>query len=552
MAMDIGRIRDRVDLRKATENPVLPELRPDTSLLATAGSVASEASLGDVASVSGVKGCPFGPRLNSKTRALSVQGKAGAEMAACQAPIGPSGAPLGQQLAELRKGICPFLSQQLQQMGSSNPQLESLMNQLRSGELDSVQFFEQMRQSVGPSFQVGQARLETRPLVVQQIMATTETNFSKSPLQLQAIDPNYGSDNIFVAGQQQWKERRTLLSPFFDTRHVLVDSTHNAITQKVTQHLDRWQSSSEPVDLAREMPKLTLDSALGHMFGVHLSDAELGQAVELFQASGRAVGDRLIGRNESASPELEPGLEKLAQRLLQGRQSTAQLQSQGLAIPDDMMQVLVDRFGDSPQELHKEVLSLALLGHETTANLINWTLAELEQHPAVLQSMRQEVDQVVGQQGPPNLETVRELKSPRLNLSETWRLHPPNNLMLREALKDLDLDDGQGGKVHIAKGTQVMMPLSVVNQESVLDGELWQPDRGGSKVFSFGGGQRVCMGQVFARHEAAVILTEMVRRFDFQSVDPNLTPHTGFATGPEQAVYHLTPRRSARGSGPTD
>lgn len=88
------------------------------------------------------------------------------------------------------------------------------------------------------------------------------------------------------------------------------------------------------------------------------------------------------------------------------------------------------------------------------------------------------------------------------------------------------------------------MALPVVNQEAARghEPEAWLPQRDGTKLFSFGGGHRVCLGQVFARLEANVVLSEIVRRFDIQAVsDDQPTAHTEFSSAPAQEQYMLRP-----------
>jgi cytochrome P450 len=48
----------------------------------------------------------------------------------------------------------------------------------------------------------------------------------------------------------------------------------------------------------------------------------------------------------------------------------------------------------SDQQLHDEVMTIMLAGHETTAVALAWTFYLLSEHPAVLEELEAEVDGV--------------------------------------------------------------------------------------------------------------------------------------------------------------
>lgn len=514
--------------QKKASAPQAAEVYADTSALSA---------------LSQVDNCPTSPTVSPAAKTLSKQGRALGEQIALHAAGGPALAPAARQLSEFRQGICPYLTQQIKNNpGQDLSSLSLLSDALSEQKLDAVDFFKQAAEHYGPSFQVGGLIFETRPEVALKVLVGTEGlpgdsnahKFSKSPLQIESLGSLYGHENIFLNGQSDWKARRSLMQPFFVGAKVLNETTHTHVLDITNRHLDTWAAealSDQPLDLNHKLTLLTLDSGLNYMFGVQLSPDELEQTAHLFKEAGRTAGDRLVGRS-TPPPSVQAGFDRLADRILKGRKAGEPRQ--------DMLQALLDSpMGQNPQELRQELMTMTLLGHETTANLLSWTVAEMARHPHELEAYRAEISAAL--QNGNGLDQTQSIGGGADIIRETARLHPPNFLLMREALED-DKIDSPGGSLSVKAGDQILMPLSVVNSHSVTDSE-WNPNRKGGKMFSFGAGTRVCMGQVFARLEAAVMLRQLTQRFDFSPVNSTTPgPATDFSSAPADSRYVLSER----------
>lgn len=487
-------VSDRVSLRVPPKSPARPK-------------GAAPAERVELSPLSRHTSCPTG-----KGKAFRSLG----EQAACAAGGGAALAPAALQLEEFRQGLCPYLAQATQNTDMSA--LGALSQALQEARLDPVQFFDQAAAQFGPSFQVGDVRVEARPEAVQQILVDTAARpdegkpFGKSSLQKETLGSLLGHESVFFADGQEWKTRRELMQPHFTGNRVLNDKVHGEIRETVNRHLDSWGAEE---DLGIRLKELTLDAALHHMFGVQLAPEELNQAARLFERVGAQARDLLYGR-EGHAADLKPQLDRLADRLLQG--------------DGEMLQGLKATLTD-PQKLRDEVLSMSLLGHETTANLLAWALADASRSPERLAEIRQELDAELKPDG--GYDATLKLDATRDLIHDTFGEHPPNYLLLREARQDVEV----GGET-IEAGTQVLLPLAVANR--VAESESGD---GSGKVFSFGSGRRVCMGQVFARLEAAVVLSTILDRFDLEPVNPEAPkPLTDFSQGPSDNRYRLRPR----------
>lgn len=463
--------------------------------------------------------CPTGLSLRGKTRGLLSQSRALGERLSTDLGGGPALAPAARHLEEFRQGLCPYLKQASE---GNNSALDLLRQQLEEHKMDPVDFFVEAAAQLGPSFQAGKVHFEGRPEVAQMVLVKTDRGFTKSSLQSNALGSMLGHDNIFLIGGQPWEDRRAMMQPFFSGAEVMNEETHSHVLATVSKHLDALPVNGEAVDLDPRLRMMTLDAALQHMFGAELSMPELAEAVKLFAQVGASAADQILGRGETPRPELDD----LACLIL------------GRGKPDgNLLQALQESSMDE-QALRKEVLTMALLGHETTANLLNWSLAELTRNPEDLRAFQGEVRALLGS-GPPSLEQTRKLKGAAEIVRETARVHPPNYLLVREAPQDISLET-KLGPVSFEAGSQVLMPLNVIN--ATPDGNAWDPQREGAKFYSFGSGARVCLGQVFARLECSVILSQLLNRFELEAVSEKMpTAVSAFSSGPSDNRYRLQP-----------
>ena len=114
------------------------------------------------------------------------------------------------------------------------------------------------------------------------------------------------------------------------------------------------------------------------------------------------------------------------------------------AAHNDLLDMLLNASDDngelmSDKQVRDEVITIFTAGHETTANLLTWTLYLLARHPDVLAKLRQELDTLV--QGEiPTAEDLQQLVYTRAVLNESMRLRPPVGIMMRRISRNTELD----------------------------------------------------------------------------------------------------------------
>ncbi|MGZ4992457.1 MAG: cytochrome P450, partial [Methylobacter sp.] len=190
---------------------------------------------------------------------------------------------------------------------------------------------------------------------------------------------------------------------------------------------------------------------------------------------------------------------------------------------NDLLDMLLNANDDngelmSDKQIRDEVITIFSAGHETTANLLSWTLYLLARHPDVLAKLRQELDTLL-QGNIPTAEDLQQLVYTRAVLNESMRLRPPVGIMMRRISKDTELDG------YLLKQGRLAM-FSIYNIHHHPD--FWQqperfdPERfliGENRKFSFmpfGTGERICIGNHFALLESQLLLGMIVQHFDLQ------------------------------------
>ena len=175
-----------------------------------------------------------------------------------------------------------------------------------------------------------------------------------------------------------------------------------------------------------------------------------------------------------------------------------------------------------------------IVGVDTSANTMNWAMAELLANPQEMKKVQQELEAVVGMERMVNDDDLEKLTYLRAIIKETFRLHPVASMMIphmsKEACEievlgaDLDGTD-KTYNYQIQAGTMVFINLWAIGR----DEHVWkQPDqfKPGRFVDSaidlkgqhfellpFGSGRRMCPGMSQGLHVVELTLANLLHCF---------------------------------------
>jgi cytochrome P450 len=184
--------------------------------------------------------------------------------------------------------------------------------------------------------------------------------------------------------------------------------------------------------------------------------------------------------------------------------------------------------GMGDRQVRDEIITLLIAGHETVASALTWTWLLLSQNPDAEKRLYAAVT-AAGPGLPSDPVLPAANGAPPVPLSgppftqqvfdEALRLYPPAWIITRRAVGE----DCIGGYPLKAGTLVIISPYTLHrNPEFWEDPEVFNPDRFAPELvesrprFSylpFGGGPRLCIGDSFARMEAQLILTTVLKRF---------------------------------------
>ncbi len=359
-----------------------------------------------------------------------------------------------------------------------------------------------------------------------------------------------GEGLLTSEGQEHLRHRRAL-QPAFHPQRIADYRVHFASAARRTA--DRWTDGGT-IDLVAEMSAMTLDGAGTALFGSDLR----GSAPQI----ARALTDLLAGFRLAMAPggpallrsplpvavrvrSAKDELERVVDDLLGGRWAS---QPQ----PGPVLGLLAFHPELTEGEIHDEVMTLLLAGHETTAMALTWALAAIDQAPVVRADLEAEWDArpVLAGQLPDALPMTTAV------LAETLRLWPPSWMFSRRVLEPVVL----GGRT-LPTGTMCLISPALLHRDPRWwpEPEQFEPDRwlrrepGKADRFDpkcpgqprgaylpFGAGPRMCVGEQFAWSEAATMLAELGRSWRLSVDDAQLTAGRSSMTLRPNGPVHAT------------
>lgn len=320
------------------------------------------------------------------------------------------------------------------------------------------------------------------------------------------------------------KRHRRLMMPAF-SNSALAQYAED-IVDIAERSVARWPID-EVVDLDGLLERIMVDVAMRTLFGLDPSrdSNELRDSLTLFVQTFSTPLALLL-------PYEIPGLPYRRAQQLAGRalatldQLLAKKRREGPSDSDALARLMhaVDddgtRFTD--EELIPEAMALFFAGHDTTAKTLSWTMFLLDRHPAVLDDVLDELDDVVGAR------RIRAEDIPRLPLldrviKESTRILSSVPLLFLRVPQD----EFEVGGVRLPRHANVVVSPLVTHHDPELyprprrfDPERWTGTKPPTYAYlPFGAGPRACVGGSFANQALRLIVPTVLQR-----VRPALVP----------------------------
>jgi cytochrome P450 len=397
-----------------------------------------------------------------------------------------------------------------------------------------VQVLTKYNQAFGDTFRfylggIKEAIVTTDPAVIQHVLKTNAENYRKSEIQVKRMGHFLGKGLLTTHGEP-WKTQRRLIQKGFAPKQL--DALTAIMQDSLAESLRDFdeQIRSGPVDIYPQLMRITFAMVARSLFGARLIEEDINlvshtictvqefivrQTIQPYLNPWFAVSGQLRKHEE-----MRTGADAVLLKYIEKRRN----EEPGT----DLLQTLMDaRYEDgegmSDDLILSESMQLLVAGHETSSNALSWLLYLLSSRPDCLERVRQEFYDVLGDAPLGHADLPRFVFTTQV-IQEGLRLYPPFWMVDREAIAD-----DRVGDVEIPAGSMVIVHVYGAHHapRHWPDPETFDTDRfikGSEKLrepftyLPFGGGPRVCIGNHYAMLQILMILSDLVRRYDFQVV----------------------------------
>ncbi len=345
---------------------------------------------------------------------------------------------------------------------------------------------------------------------------------------------SFSGDGLFTSWTEEpnWRKAHNILMPSFSQRAMI--GYHDMMVDIAMQLVQKWArlNPDEYVDVPEDMTRLTLDTIglcgfhyrfnsfyreANHPF-VEAMTRSLDESMSQLQRLG-VQNKLMLGKKAQMQRDIDY-MFTLVDRIVKERRERGDRGENDLL--NNMLGGQDPDTGESlsDENIRYQIITFLIAGHETTSGLLSFALYFLLHHPDKLRKAQAEVDGILTDAAAPTYKQVREMKYIRMILSESLRLWPTAPAFSLRAKADTSL----AGRYPMARGEAVNVLIPMLHRDTDAwgdDVEDFRPERfeDPSKVPTdaykpFGSGQRACIGQQFALHEATLVLGTLLRHFD--------------------------------------
>jgi cytochrome P450 len=374
-------------------------------------------------------------------------------------------------------------------------------------------------------FPVGTIVFISDPAVIKEIFTGDPDVLHAGEGNAAPLEPIMGKNSVLLLDGAEHMRQRKLMLPSFHGERM---QRYGELMREIAEREIRGWPVGRPFPLRPHTQAITLEIIMRTVFGIedagrleHLRD-RLGRLLDLgMQRAALAsivlpVLRKTIGRNTwkrfvSLREDVDAVLyDEIARRRV-GEDTTER---------DDVLSVLLQARDEEGKpmtdvELHDELMTLLVAGHETTATAIAWAFELLLRNPAELARLQDEVDTGESDE---YLDAV---------IKESLRLRPVVPGVVRKLTRPLEL-----GGYELPAGVRAAPNIYLTHRRPDIypEPELFRPERfidSPADTYSwipFGGGVRRCLGASFALYEMKIVIPTILRTASLRAVGATPEP----------------------------
>ncbi|RLQ94220.1 bifunctional cytochrome P450/NADPH--P450 reductase [Falsibacillus albus] len=363
--------------------------------------------------------------------------------------------------------------------------------------------------------------------------ACDESKFDKNVSQPLKNVRAFTGDGLFTSWthEENWHKAHNILLPSFSQQAM--KGYHSMMVDIAVQLIQKWErlNPDDHIEVPEDMTRLTLDTiglcGFNYRFNSFYQEnphpfiqsmvRALEEAMKQLQRLG--IQDKLMVNKKRQFEKDKKYMFELVDKIISERKESGFQKNDLLT---HMLNGVDPETGEAldDENIRYQIITFLIAGHETTSGLLSFALYYLVKNPEKLKKAAEEAEAVLIDPVP-GYKQVKQLKYIGMVLNEALRLWPTAPAFSLYAKDDVVL----GGDYPLNRGDQLMVLIPQLHRDRTVwgdDVEDFKPERFENlsnipqHAFKpFGNGQRACIGQQFALHEAKLILGMMLKHFDF-------------------------------------
>ena len=355
------------------------------------------------------------------------------------------------------------------------------------------------------------------------------------------IEPMVGKDSVILVSGDDHRNKRRLLMPALHGQRM---RSRAQVMARATQDETASWRPGERIELTAVARSIALRIIVLAMFGVENAE-RYQEFVDVTTALMHANTAPLMLlpwlRKDFAGMGPWARLIRLRERF--DALLTAQVEARRADGDPSVLGVLlagIDAAALDPDDLHQQLRTLVVAGHDTTAAALMWALYHIHRDPRIQERVKAEVAGMSKPEALPGLPYLSAV------VSEALRMHPAVPIVMRRVLTPLSV-----GGIRWSPGDIVGIAVPAVHFDTAIwpDPHRFDPGRFLGKpptpfeYLPFGGGFRRCPGASFAAYELAVAIGTLMNSVELRMPSREYRRHA-----PRSAPrgIALVPRREVR------
>ena len=395
----------------------------------------------------------------------------------------------------------------------------------------------------------------SQPKLITQTLTSgfKDKNLIRDPQQVNTWEAILGAPVMIQKDGEEWKWRRQTHNKNFDSASI--KSYYEVVVKACLQVIDTCVNKSNNREIIEVDPlfsELTMRIICNLLLGIPLEpktksiegpELEPGKLYRALSTLTNQFITRVINKNQllnflptkknqdywAAKKYLKEFVESRVDLALKIARTEEEIDSSKIssAFKQSILVKLAKQPKFTKDMLCAEAIGVIFAGTDTTAHTLSFTVGALGIHSKVLQTARAEVDRVWDLNNGLSAESLKELSYIQAVIKESMRLYPVTNggsgCIVQEILiiPDINFPIPSGTKIGWSIAMAGIDPDEYPNSEQFLPERWLKKDKDSllPSFLFFGSGPHRCLGESLAFLEATVMLTMLIRHFDWEVVN---------------------------------